>query len=256
MKINKKKFQVLAVAGVLTVGIVGGTLAWFTSQDKVTNEFATGSIKDKDTDGVKIEEIFKKPENMLPGDKEDKRVQVKNTASYDQFIRVKLTPKFVDVTNNRSEIKQVNMIDKDKNEKTVRLDTNNIILNLANFAKDNKKEDGHWFKSGDYYYYIGKVAPDSHTNKLLESVTLNQSAGNEYRDIGFDIDVETDSIQATNDAYKDWVKDSHLQNEFARLQNGNATNPTDSINEKDADVNKKLTTDINETTSTDNISEN
>ena len=36
---NKRKIVTLLVAGTLTVGIVGGTLAYFTSQDSVVNQF-------------------------------------------------------------------------------------------------------------------------------------------------------------------------------------------------------------------------
>ena len=227
MKLNKK-FQVLAVAGVLTVGIVGGTLAWFTSQDSTTNKFTTGSIKEQGTDGIKITEEFDEPKNMLPGDEVNKDVQIRNTASYDQFIRVKLIPKFVDVNNNRQVINK---------KDGVVLDTNKIELKFKH--EINNKNEGEWYKGNDgYFYYIGKVGAESYTNTLLDSVTLANDAGNEYRGLGFDIDVETDSIQASHDAYLDWCKDGGVKASLGKLQNKDAIKPTDSLIEEKKTVDK------------------
>lgn len=214
-----KKVQALAVSGVLTVGVIGGTLAWFTSQDSVKNPFNTASNKDNNGSGIKIIEKFDKPDNMLPGDEVNKDVQVSNTTTYDQFIKVKLTPKFVDVNNNRTVITE-----KDGKQ----LDIQKIKLNVVKENVNGSKSSGTWFDGKDgYYYYMGKVAPDQFTNTLLDSVTLASNAGNEYRGLGFDVDVEAESIQASNDSYKDWVKSDELKDIFKNLQNQNAVSPTD-----------------------------
>lgn len=213
-----KKVQALAVAGVLTVGVVGGTLAWFTSQDSVKNTFNTASSNGENGKGIRIEEKFVEPKNMLPGDEVNKDVQVSNTATYDQFIKVKLTPTFVDPkSSDRKKITEVN-------GKT--LDTKNIILNFTeNLKKD--KSNGSWFKSGEYYYYMGKVKPNELTSMLLDSVTLSKDAGNEYQGLVFDIDVEADSTQASNDAHKDWAKGSGLIEKFDELQKQGVVEPRD-----------------------------
>lgn len=210
-----KKVQALAVSGVLTVGVIGGTLAWFTSQDSVKNPFNTASSNGENGKGIKIVEEFIEPKNMLPGDEVNKDVQVKNTATYDQFIRVKLTPTFVDPTNgDRKQITQ-----REVDGKKCELDTSKIKLNFKNL--DEHKGNETWFKmEGDnYYYYIGKVAPNELTKMLLDSVTLVDNAGNEYRGIGFDIDVEAESTQASHGAYKEWTKDRELLDKFEELQN-------------------------------------
>lgn len=219
---HKKKIQALAVAGVLTVGVVGGTLAWFTSQDSVKNTFNTGSNNDNESKtGIKIVEEFKTPEAMLPGDEVNKDVQVSNTTTYDQFIKVKLTPKFVDVNNNRTVITQ-----KDGKQ----LDIEKIKLNVVKKNVNQSKDSGTWFAGSDgYYYYMGKVGKGEYTNTLLDSVTLASNAGNEYRGLGFDVDVEADSIQASHDAYKEWAEKSGLLEKFAELQNKEAIAPTDSL---------------------------
>ena len=69
---SKKKIIGLCIAGVLAVGSIGGSLAWFTSSDSVTNPFSTAST-DNPSDpnsGIKIHEDFKPEDadNTLPGD--------------------------------------------------------------------------------------------------------------------------------------------------------------------------------------------
>ncbi|QPJ84757.1 hypothetical protein HH195_02045 [Sarcina sp. JB2] len=187
---NKKKLSALLLAGTLTAGVVGGTFAWFTSQDTVTNKFATGGTNDDDSNaGIDIWEKFEEPTNVVPGTTTDKLVQVKNTSTYDQFIRVKITPKWEDGKLN-------------KKEETGERELDYLKLN---FVKSNLGDrQGQWFKDGDYYYYIGKVSGGTFTNTLLESVTLSTEAGNKYKNQKYQVEVKADSIQADNGAYKEW----------------------------------------------------
>ena len=101
---NKKKVSALLIAGILSIGAIGGTLAWFTSQDSVTNAFQTGSIDNPgNTDGgINIEENFEKndAENMTPGDEVTKEVSVTITASYNQLIRAKIEKVWKDSKGN------------------------------------------------------------------------------------------------------------------------------------------------------------
>ena len=182
---NKKKLSALLLAGTLTAGVVGGTFAWFTSKDTVTNQFATGGTNDDDSNaGIDIWEKFKEPTNVVPGTTTDKLVQVKNTSTYDQFIRVKITPKWEDEELNTTE---------------------GLSYLGLNFVEGSLGyEQGQWLKDGDYYYYIGKVAGGKFTNTLLESVTLSKNAGNEYKNQKYQVVVEADSIQADNGAYEEW----------------------------------------------------
>ena len=201
---NKKKLSALLLAGILTAGVVGGTFAWFTSKDTVTNQFATGGTNDDDKNtGIDIWEKFEKPTNVVPGTTTDKLVQVKNTSTYDQFIRVKITPKW----------------EKDG------LDASYLGLNFVEGSLGN--EQGQWLKDGDYYYYIGKVAGGKFTNTLLESVTLSKNAGNEYKNQKYQVVVDADSIQADNGAYKEWKDASEtIKDLLAKCENttGNDSN--------------------------------
>lgn len=191
---NKKKLSALLLAGTLTAGVVGGTFAWFTSQDTVTNQFATGGNEDDDPDaGIDIWEKFEEPTNVVPGTTTDKLVQVKNTSTYDQFIRVKITPKWEDDTLNTPE------------------GVSYLKLNFTDHLKATGDE-GTWIEGGDgYYYYIGKVAGGKFTNTLLESVTLKNTTPNEYKNQKYQVEVKADSIQADNDAYKEWTNSDTIK---------------------------------------------
>lgn len=161
---EKEKITSLLVAGAITVGVVGGTLAWLTATDDVTNTFKTG--KDQNV-SVDIYEKFdiNDAKALQPGKTVDKKVQVKNSASFDQFIRVKIT------LNDDLE------------------DT--VTMNFINVEGENPS----WVLGSDgYYYYMGKVAAGKYTDQLLDTVTFSGDATIEQMNKDFDIKIETDSV--------------------------------------------------------------
>ncbi|AXH51571.1 SipW-dependent biofilm matrix protein BsaA [Clostridium perfringens] len=190
---SKKKIIGLCIAGVLAVGSIGGSLAWFTSSDSITNPFSTASTDNPSNpnSGIKINEKFNKEEadNTLPGDTVTKQVNVINKATYDQLIRVKIKKVWKDAKGN------------EKSD----LDTKNIILNFEkNLTDSNKPEEGKWIEGSDgYYYYNGIVNPDGQTANLLESVTLSKDITNEFKGLKFDVIVDSEGVQAANGAVND-----------------------------------------------------
>lgn len=195
---SKKKIIGLCIAGVLAVGSIGGSLAWFTSSDSITNPFSTASTDNPSNpnSGIKINEKFNKEEadNTLPGDNVTKQVNVSNKATYDQLIRVKIKKVWKDA----------------KGEEKSDLDTKNIILKFENNLTDsNKPEEGKWIEGSDeYYYYNGIVNPDGQTANLLESVTLSKDTTNEFKGLKFDVVVDSEGVQAANGAVNDSWKDA------------------------------------------------
>lgn len=199
-KMKKKKLSLLVGVGILTTAIVGGTLAWFTSTDEVDNKVTTGSIKHE------IIEDFKQGayNNVLPGDKINKDVWVHSTGKSDSLLRVKvITP-----------------------------DSNDITPEFANL-NDEESKDKDWTKIGDYYYYnkVLKAHDDKgkhiihkdgyiedgskvsnlaecYTSKLLDSITFNDKAiqNDENTAKELNVIVESETIQTTNNAYKDGWK--------------------------------------------------
>ena len=190
---SKKKIIGLCIAGVLAVGSIGGSLAWFTSSDSVTNPFSTAST-DNPSDpnsGIKIHEDFNKEDadNTLPGDTVTKQVNVINKATYDQLIRVKIKKVWKDAKGEEKP---------------------DINLNFENNLTDsNKPEEGKWIEGSDgYYYYNGIVNPDGQTANLLESVTLSKDTTNEFKGLKFDVVVDSEGVQAANGAVNDSWKDA------------------------------------------------
>lgn len=216
----------LLIAGILSIGAIGGTLAWFTSQDSVTNAFQTGSTNNPgNTDGgINIEENFDKNNagNITPGDEVKKEVSVTNTASYDQLIRAKIEKVWKDSEGNvvtHYIISEGKAKDKQGSDVTVptiqylnlteeeasstdgaqSLDKNLIILNL---------DKDKWINNSDtelgadvgYYYYNSVVKPNKSTSQLLKSVTLSGEADNIYKNLKFDVIITAESVQASNGA--------------------------------------------------------
>lgn len=182
---GKKKIIGLCLAVGLMVGVVGGSLAWFTDSDSVTNSFATQGDGTDESNGIKIEEEFDEDlaKNVLPGTDVDKDVKVVNTASYDQLIRVKFDKKW---TNGNSK----------------GLDFEAIELNYQNLT--DTLENDKWIEGKDgYFYYNGIVPGGEETEYLLDSVKLSSKADRRYEGVEYDIIVHAEGIQASNGAVSD-----------------------------------------------------
>ena len=110
MKMNKKKVFVLALAVCLIAILSMGSLAWFTAEDNVKNDFFIADSdddtadeifsvdvwEDRNGDGIADDDVTGDDEGLsyvdvLPGDTLAKKVFVKNTGYYDQYIRVTVT---------------------------------------------------------------------------------------------------------------------------------------------------------------------
>ena len=104
MKLTKKKVLAIAMAICLIATISVGTLAWFTDDDSVTNDFLIAGSENKNPDEVFSVDVWEKDapnsndkldriefDEILPGDDLYKEVNIENTGSYDQYIRVTVT---------------------------------------------------------------------------------------------------------------------------------------------------------------------
>lgn len=227
---SKKKIIGLCIAGVLAVGSIGGSLAWFTSSDSITNPFSTASTDNPDdlNSGIKIHEKFDENEakNKLPGDEVTKQVNITNTATYDQLIRVKIKKEWKDSNGNIVNsiwIKDGKRVPANtEGAKEEKLSTDYIILNFENKDEGNRLtnasslEKGKWIKEtdaklgndGGYYYYYGVLAPKDNTGNLMESVTLSPNTPNEFKGLKFDVVVDSEGVQAANSAVSDSWKDA------------------------------------------------
>ena len=111
MKLSKKKVFALALAVCLIATLSFGSLAWFTDNDSVTNDFMIAGSDDEKPDDIFSVDVWEDKdgdgqrddddpsadgegldyEDILPGDILTKVAHVKNTGSYEQYIRVKIT---------------------------------------------------------------------------------------------------------------------------------------------------------------------
>lgn len=182
---GKKKIIGLCLAVGLMVGVVGGSLAWFTDNASVTNSFATEGNGESQSNGIKIEEVFdtELAGKVLPGTEVNKDAKVVNTATYNQVIRVKFEKKWTKT-----------------NDKDLSLDF--IELKYQNTTTSN--EANKWIEGTDgYFYYNGVVPAGGATEYLLDSVTLSSQANNDYKDAKYDVIVHAEGIQAANGAVND-----------------------------------------------------
>jgi len=102
MNNTKKKILIIALAVCLVAIVSMGTLAWFSASDKIVNDFHVATDSQSKTDfSVDVVEEVTVGDNItannnggytynkvLPGDTLEKKVEVKNTGAYDQYIRV------------------------------------------------------------------------------------------------------------------------------------------------------------------------
>ena len=86
----KKKVLSIALVLSLLAIMVGGTLAYFTAEDEVTNTFTIGSVK------IEVVEDFQEPQNMIPVVTPDdtdpnyinKDARVKNTGDNAAYVQM------------------------------------------------------------------------------------------------------------------------------------------------------------------------
>lgn len=178
----KNKKIMLGSAIMLAVLLVaGGTMAWFTAQsDPVTNNFKAGTLK------IKINDTFnpEAAENVNPGDKYSKVVNITNTGTKRAYIRVKLTPAFMTVDANNQPV-------------VSNLDTSVVTYPIL----------PNWILHNGYYYYKNIVGAGVTTTDIINEVKFAGAAmNNNYQGAKFTLKVEADAIQATNGAINDaWL---------------------------------------------------
>lgn len=101
---SKKKILSIALIVIMIAILSFSSLAWFTDNDSVKNEFMIATSDDPtDPDDIFSVDVWENTpdgpkdqdgheyEDILPGDLLEKDVHVENTGAYDQYIRVTVT---------------------------------------------------------------------------------------------------------------------------------------------------------------------
>jgi len=145
---KKNKTPLVALVVLVLVGVVGGTIAYFTSTETFENLFGTGKYS------TTIKETFENPENWLPGTTTPKTVEVTNNGNVPVVVRAKI------------------------NDETKGWYDGDTKLSLEENVTINETVDSGWTKHTDGYYYYNKIlASGAKTTKsFIESVTFNKDA--------------------------------------------------------------------------------
>lgn len=189
-KDNRKKLLVLA--GISTLTILGGTLAYFTTSTSIANFFSSAKYE------TQVVENFTSPDNWTPGTTTIKEINVTNKGTIPMAVRASYVEKWTDANGNDLPLK----------------DSENNVVAIINFNND-------WTKDEDGYFYYGskaemtKLMPDTTSTSFISSVTFNEnvkadlkrtasgdgqtitytSTGNGYDNAKYTLTIKIDTIQ-------------------------------------------------------------
>ena len=152
---NTDQSRIIIVLALLiaTIGVIGGTLAYFQNTATVNNTFRAQPYSTEITD------TFVSPETWIPGTTTDKEVTVKNTGDVDVAVRLSYKEKWTSKNGDELSLTLPN------SERAA-------LVNLIN--------TDDWTYSNGYYYYNDTLAKGESTNSFIESVTFNSNAVNDY----------------------------------------------------------------------------
>ena len=194
MKLSKNKVIALALAVCLIAILSFSSLAWFTDQDAVTNEFLIAGSEDSDPDDIFSVDVWEEGdeeddgltyENILPGDTLDKVAHVENTGSYDQYIRVKITVSNASIWQADY---QANMVPV----------TEFVNVDLSQVYGVASEQEGDSFV---YYLYYNDVLPvDGDMTVFTEAYVAEQLTRDQAATLseGYTITVTADAVQSEN----------------------------------------------------------
>ena len=149
-----KRSLVLVVSVlVLLLAVAGGTLAWLTAQDSVTNTFSPAHVT------CTVEESFNGTEKS--------NVQIKNTSDIPAYIRAYIVVTWKDAAGNVYGQKPVK-------------DTDYTITMGSN----------GWTQKDGYWYCTAAVASGGFTPVLIDSCTSNNSAPDDSCNLSVEIMAE------------------------------------------------------------------
>ena len=158
----KEKKTIIILILVLTIGIVGLTIAYFSNSTSVNNVFTTQPY------GTTVTENFTSPSNWLPGQEVDKTVVATNTGNVDEAVRISFEESWTPY-NTSSTLNGWIHQDGSKSSHT----TESELANDERVAVIDFDNDSDWDYEDGYYYYKYKIAPGETTSSLIKSVTFN-----------------------------------------------------------------------------------
>lgn len=145
-EVKKNNKPLIALLLLAIVGVVGVTIAYFTSNATLENIFKTAPYS------TQVEEEFTSPTNWTPGTTTPKTVVAKNTGDVPVAVRVSIEEEWVS-----------------GNGESLPLEQNGNKAAIINFANTSD-----WTLVDGYYYYNKKLSKDESTSSFLQSVKFNE----------------------------------------------------------------------------------
>ena len=207
---SKKKLLSLALVVIMIAILSFSSLAWFTDKDSATNDFkisGAGTGNSENIFDVEVKENVDGEEQpvdgmnfdkVLPGDSYKKEAYVKNTGSYDQYIRVTMTITDWKLIEN---IVTINMDDyfgtnwKISSQGVDVDDNGNLITKNYNSVN----ADGELV----VVLYLNKILAPGETVDIMDSVSISTEATQDdfteagFAD-GFQIKITAEAAQTKN----------------------------------------------------------
>lgn len=180
MEKKKRSLIIVLALSLVALLVVGGTMAWFTDEEKVDNSFTAGTVD------ITIDENgFNDVTNWNPGDCNDKEVKIISNGSKCTRVRVSLTPVWGDMVDGEFVA-----------------DGNLGVDNICFKYGDALGTD--WVYNDGWFYYTKGLEQDDETSLLLKQVCLKgNETGNEYQGKTLRVNVTAEAVQCSHDAYKD-----------------------------------------------------
>ena len=180
---RKNTIFLLLTTALLIFSTIGTTLASFKAGNESAHEIDLAAIK------ARIIEEYEHQSNVYPGNTVDKVVNVKNTGTSDCVVRVK--------------------VEKAWGER--RDEDGKLIVDSA-YSTDNiqiEYDTTYWVydPTDGYFYYKGVLKPDETTlAPLFENFKIDETTGNEYKNLEADIVVKMECVQAAANGISVWNK--------------------------------------------------
>jgi predicted ribosomally synthesized peptide with SipW-like signal peptide len=217
MKMTKKKIFAISLI-VCAIAILSmGTLAWFTDNDTVKNEFMVADSTETDPEKVFSVNVYEKEDtdgdgsadkltesgivfdgqDVTPGANLVKEIYVDNTGKFDQYVRVIVTLSDISAWMD-----------------VMGITTTSDYVNLAEIFLVENDFDTTWHRNDDetiydstkdtltyVYYYNGVLKPDSDVITFMKGVKIPTAL--EKEDVivmkgGFTLDVVAEAVQSVN----------------------------------------------------------
>ena len=173
---SKRKILLLAMSIIMiAILAVGGTLAYFTTEDQAENVFTLGNVE------IDLQEEFEQDSEFEPGVEIEKKVWVENTGSKDAYVRAHIAiPANMDAQDPNKSGKEINkflhfVYGTDANWSWNTGDANGKPTSTPNFYTATLENPSGEDELYNVYVvtYQSVLAPDASTGNVIEGVTLD-----------------------------------------------------------------------------------